>query len=504
MSESNNNIPMRITQLPEATSYTDGMYYAVASATGGTEKISTSVIQNDFNSKIYKNECDINSSLDTEYNISVDDLPTFRVGGYYGNDGAWNPNPEYYVKALKITRDYDKVYFSLDENASIDLKGCVLLNDGTYAPFSISNYGDASDNPYLFDDKFFGGYFLINRKATTGYKTAHITRFNYQSDYKLLYGNILKANAYQNNSLGDLTVIKKYRAAKITVKPNTNYFVNNSYSASPIGYAYDSNNQYISALTTSKNRINLPIGTAYFVINLRYDDYIFEKKEYTFCDVISKPYDFKNVNSIWFGDSITQNVYTLENGTAQYNENLVYRRFFADGVEMAYCGNFAQGGTSFAFGYTSVSGNPQGSIVYAIENKTIGSNIPYIFISGGTNDFGYGVPLGTIDSTDNTTFNGALNELSTHLNTNYSDRKIIILSPINRVDRTGNEVNDLDDYRQALFLWAVKNGYDFVNMSDSGFPMFAMSFYKKLFGDGLHPTLNGHAMMAKALRAKLC
>lgn len=41
MSESNNNIPMKITQLPEATSYTKGMFYPVASATGGTEKIST-------------------------------------------------------------------------------------------------------------------------------------------------------------------------------------------------------------------------------------------------------------------------------------------------------------------------------------------------------------------------------------------------------------------------------------------------------------------------------
>lgn len=40
MSESNNNIPMRITQLEEATAYEDGMYYAVAKAGRGTKKIS--------------------------------------------------------------------------------------------------------------------------------------------------------------------------------------------------------------------------------------------------------------------------------------------------------------------------------------------------------------------------------------------------------------------------------------------------------------------------------
>ena len=41
MSESNNNIPMRITQLEEATAYENGMFYAVAKAGYGTKKIST-------------------------------------------------------------------------------------------------------------------------------------------------------------------------------------------------------------------------------------------------------------------------------------------------------------------------------------------------------------------------------------------------------------------------------------------------------------------------------
>lgn len=44
MSESNNNTPMRITQLEEATAYEEGMYYAVAKAGSGTKKISANVI----------------------------------------------------------------------------------------------------------------------------------------------------------------------------------------------------------------------------------------------------------------------------------------------------------------------------------------------------------------------------------------------------------------------------------------------------------------------------
>lgn len=44
MSELNNNVPMRITQLPEATAYEEGMYYAVAKAGYGTKKIAASVM----------------------------------------------------------------------------------------------------------------------------------------------------------------------------------------------------------------------------------------------------------------------------------------------------------------------------------------------------------------------------------------------------------------------------------------------------------------------------
>ena len=46
MSESNNNIPMRITQLEEATAYEEGMYYAVAKAGSGTKKIEIDIPPN--------------------------------------------------------------------------------------------------------------------------------------------------------------------------------------------------------------------------------------------------------------------------------------------------------------------------------------------------------------------------------------------------------------------------------------------------------------------------
>ena len=44
MSESNNNIPMRITQLEEATSYPEDSYIPMAKAGYGTKKINTKVL----------------------------------------------------------------------------------------------------------------------------------------------------------------------------------------------------------------------------------------------------------------------------------------------------------------------------------------------------------------------------------------------------------------------------------------------------------------------------
>lgn len=46
MSESNNNIPMRITQLEEATAYEEGMVFAVAKAGSGTKKIKAELLTN--------------------------------------------------------------------------------------------------------------------------------------------------------------------------------------------------------------------------------------------------------------------------------------------------------------------------------------------------------------------------------------------------------------------------------------------------------------------------
>lgn len=432
--------------------------------------------------------------------IDLEALPVYRSGGYYSNDGTWNANPNYWVCAVPIYSDFDSFYFELGTNTILDLAGCVFLPEGNAAPFALRNTGNAPTNPYLVGNDYVGGLIVINKGSGSGYKNIVITRY---PDNSFPYDCVVTANGYWSDSAGTVVNLRLYEVVKLSIDHTRTYFVNPDYNNTPVGYAYDSTDTFLGNVAINDARIDYPEATSYIMLTLKYTDYVYSKSEYTFCDVIKKPFTFSGVNSIWFGDSITQNVYTDVNGTPYYDQSKVYRALFCAAFNM-YSGNFAQGGTSFAFGYTSSAENPQGSIVYCIENKSIGANIPYIFISGGTNDCGYGVPLGDVDSTDNTTFNGALNELSTHLNTNYSDKTIFILSPINRVQKTGNEILPLDEYRQALFLWSMKNKYNFVDMSDSGFPNEALSYYRTFFGDGLHPTIIGHEMMANVLRRKLC
>lgn len=70
MSESNNNIPMRITQLEEATAYEDGMYYAVAKAGSGTKKISADIVNNQINN--LKSDLDYYTAIDKDNLLNSD------------------------------------------------------------------------------------------------------------------------------------------------------------------------------------------------------------------------------------------------------------------------------------------------------------------------------------------------------------------------------------------------------------------------------------------------
>ena len=84
MSESNNNIPMRITQLEEATAYEEGMYYVVAKAGSGTKKIPVNAMtQNDIN---FANQINSLNNFEDKTFSNIEqflDVTTKTSGKYY-------------------------------------------------------------------------------------------------------------------------------------------------------------------------------------------------------------------------------------------------------------------------------------------------------------------------------------------------------------------------------------------------------------------------------------
>ena len=71
----------------------------------------------------------------------------------------------------------------------------------------------------------------------------------------------------------------------------------------------------------------------------------------------------------------------------------------------------------------------------------------------GTNDMSSNVPIGTIDSTDETTFLGALNSSITRIYRSNHKIKILLITPIYRSEETNL---GLDAYRNALIEFGNK------------------------------------------------
>lgn len=144
MSESNNNIPMRITQLEEATAYEDGMVFAVSKAGSGTKKIDTSlkadqksVSFNQWNEKseiggILANGLDNNyltTSIRSKGFISVDESKKY----YFYSETA-----KMWVFCYDENQDF---LSSLNGGGAFKNEAFLLPTNTKYIRFALNNYG---------------------------------------------------------------------------------------------------------------------------------------------------------------------------------------------------------------------------------------------------------------------------------------------------------------------------------------------------------------------------
>ena len=159
-------------------------------------------------------------------------------------------------------------------------------------------------------------------------------------------------------------------------------------------------------------------------------------------------------HKVWYacGDSFTQGDFTGYSGQYRftdepyYDELMVYPYFIGRRTS-AIIKNLAVGGMTMAV----VSGSTNNFIeIY----QSVGADADYITLKFGINDGHRSVPIGTIDSTDTSTFYGAWNTVMSWLIANRPTAKIGII--------VSNGL-DADSYADATIAIAKKYGVPYLN-----------------------------------------
>lgn len=134
--------------------------------------------------------------------------------------------------------------------------------------------------------------------------------------------------------------------------------------------------------------------------------------------------------------------------------------------------------------------------------KLPSSDPSVITIFGGVNDYIQSCTIGDISSTDTSNFYGALNDFVTTLNNKYTNAKKLFIIPLNmragvfstNSNGTNSLGNTLQQYRDAIIAVCKANNIEYIDLHED-----AELQPDLISSDGLHPTQDGHKLLASKL-----
>ena len=414
--------------------------------------------------------------LTKEIVLNVADLPIGEEGKYINDRGEVLEMRNWYVHIYKIPNELKSITFN---GVDITYNGIIKHDNGKIEQI-VSGQTYCYHNITLY----------INRctELDTGIKSLNITYLNDSMYYEPTKFNLLvKENFFGNGYMkeGQQNLSRSFAMYKIPVSPNMEYFANLTAIEGYKGTCFNTTNDRTGEVTISNGKIVIPENTSYIIINISTNDEVWcstksqemsnvvETFKYSHC--IQRPFDFNGKTSLWFGDSITRGSTSgsvvTENG---------FPKLFSDHVGMTYK-NHGQPGALFTSGFNSVE-----TIVSIIKRVTLTSD--FIFIAGGTNDFGLGVPT--------TQFRSVIKELCQYLSSNYSG-KVIFITPINRIAPSNNEQAPLQVYRNIITEEAMLCGFSVVDGSAFNFPITISDYQQAVMPDKLHPSELGYSVVYK-------
>ena len=208
----------------------------------------------------------------------------------------------------------------------------------------------------------------------------------------------------------------------------------------------------------------------------------------------------KKIN--FLGDSITEGV-----GASEYARCYLEQFAAATG---AICRNYGISGTRIAKRRVPYD-IPEFDRYYASRVPEMDPDADIVVVFGGTNDYGHGdAPLGVFTDRTPDTFYGACHYLMRGLMNRYCGKPVVIMSPLHRMhendpagDGTDRKLEvraPLSRYREILLEVAAYYALPVLDLyATSGMQPAHDICRERLMPDGLHPSDEGHAIIAHRL-----
>lgn len=208
--------------------------------------------------------------------------------------------------------------------------------------------------------------------------------------------------------------------------------------------------------------------------------------------------ELKGKKIAFLGDSITEGC-----GTSDIKK--VYWNVIGELTGATVVGN-GIGGTRIARNLAKCEFEDYDEHYFGSRVDELPADADMVVIFGGTNDYGHGdAPLGDINSTDDYTFYGALNNLYTRIIRRFPRSKVVVLTPTHRggenmlINERGvrNQTN-LAGYVKIIREVAEKYGLPVIDFyAKSGISPEIPEQFDYYMPDGLHPSDAGNRRLAE-------
>lgn len=203
---------------------------------------------------------------------------------------------------------------------------------------------------------------------------------------------------------------------------------------------------------------------------------------------VFKDNKYRGKKIAFLGDSITQGL--TWNGSAQVYVEKPYPMTVAEKLNCE-CQNV--GHSSYPI---SSIGKAQ---CFNTTYSEIALDTDYIFVFGGTNDYQYSVPVGTIADREDISFYGAVFSLINKIRTRNPNAKLVFFTPLHRSSEVKSDGFKLIDYVNAIRDVCELCAIPVVDLyKNSGFSN-VVTEMQQYYADGLHLTQDGYNLLGTVI-----